>query len=296
MKGFLKLLVIVSCFFLTTSIFAFAHGIYITESTVMHTDKLQNLIDQSKKYGIDTFIIDVNVLPGKRFSANVKKVLDAGIHFVARIVVFPRGATHAQVTNKAIWAKKLALAKAAVNLGASAIQLDYIRYEASYPPNQEKAKQVLKVVQYFKNELEPYKGVTLQMDIFGIAALKPADTIGQNPAMLAGTVNAFCPMVYPSHFEPFRVHSVRPYETIYHAITSLKKQLPNDSNVAIYAYIEAYNYRFMMSHAKKLEYIAAEMKAAHDAGSNGWYVWSPNNRYASLFEVLANKSQARAQR
>lgn len=291
MKGFFKLLLIVGCVVLSTSIFAFTRGIYITESTVMHTAKLQSLIDQSKKYGIDTFIIDVNGLPGKRFSENVKKVMNSGIHFVARIVVFPHGATHAQITNKSIWEKKLALAKAAVNLGASAIQLDYIRYAASYPPNPEKAKQVLKVVQYFKSELAPYKNVQLQMDIFGIAALKPAHTIGQDPGALASTVNAFCPMVYPSHYEPFRIHAVTPYETIFKSITSLKKQIANYPNVAIYAYIEIYNYRFFLSPEKKMKYIKAEMKAAHDAGANGWYVWSPNNYYSPLFRVLATGNE-----
>ena len=291
MKGFFKLLVVMGCVFLTTSIFAFSRGIYITESTVMHPTKLQSLIVQSKKYGIDTFIIDVNAMPGKRFSANVKKVLDSGIHFVARIVVFPHGAKHHQITNKATWEKKLALAKAAVNLGASAIQLDYIRYEATYPPNTEKAKQVLKVVQYFKNELAPYKNVQLQMDIFGIAALKPAHTIGQDPGVLAGTVNAFCPMVYPSHYEPFRVHAVTPYETIYKSIASLKKQIAAYPRVAIYAYIEIYNYRFFLSPEKKMAYIKAEMKAAHDAGADGWYVWSPNNYYSPLFRVLATRNE-----
>jgi len=290
MKSILAFFIFVLSLFVISQAAAFTRGIYITQSTAENTAKLTGLIDQAKKYGIDSFVIDVNVLPGKRFTANVQKVIASGIHFVARIVIFPHGGTHAQITNRAIWEKRLALAKAAVNLGASAIQLDYIRYEASYPPNPEKAKQILKVVQYFKSELSPYKNVSLQMDIFGIAALKPAHTIGQDPAMLATAVNAFCPMVYPSHYEPFRIHAVTPYETIYHSITALKKQLVNYPNVAIYAYIEIYNYRFFLSHPKKMEYIKAEMKAVHDAGGNGWYVWSPNNHYPPLFEVLASKA------
>src|SRR3990167_8243647 len=287
MKNKFKLILITLSLLLTTHLYAFSRGIYITQSTAENTAKLSGLIAQSKKYGIDTFIIDLQTQPGKRYSANVKKVLESGIHYVARIVIFPYGAKHAQITNKAIWEKRLALAKAAVNLGASAVQLDYIRYEATYPPNPAKAQQVLKVVQYFKNELAPYKNVSLQMDIFGVAALKPAHTIGQDARLLSTAVDAFCPMVYPSHYEPFRIHAVTPYETIYHSVASLKKQLAASQNVAIYAYIELYNYRFMMSHAKKIQYIIAEMKAAHDGGANGWYVWSPTNHYAPLFEVMA---------
>ena len=267
---------------------AFSRGIYITQSTAEHKAKLAHLIAESKKYGIDTFIIDVNI-PSKRYAANVKSVVQQGIHYVARIVIFPHGATHAQVTDKKIWAKRLALAKYAVGLGATSIQLDYIRFRSENPASPEKAKRILTVVQYFKNELAPYH-VSLQMDIFGIATLKPVHTIGHDVNLLASAVNAFCPMVYPSHYEPFRIHAVKPYETIFNAITALKKQLQPNSSVSIFAYIELFNYRFPLSPTQKMKYINAEMKAARDAGANGWYVWSATNHYAPLFRVLANKS------
>lgn len=289
MKMIFKLMMVFCLFTWITHAFAFSRGIYITQSTAENTEKLTGLIQQSQKYGIDTFVIDVNTYPGKRFTANVKKVIASGIHFVARIVVFPHGGTHAQITNQSIWMKRLALAKAAIQLGASAIQLDYIRYEATYPPNPAKAKQILKVVRYFKDELAPHH-ISLQMDIFGIAALKPAHTIGQDPAMLATSVNAFCPMVYPSHYEPFREHAVHPYETVFHSVSSLKKQLVDFPGVAVYAFIEIYNYRYHLTPEAKSNYIIAEMKATHDAGASGWYVWSPNNHYSPLFAVLAKRN------
>lgn len=265
---------------------AFTRGIYVSQSTAQDKSKMAYLISESKKYGIDTFVIDVYG-PSQSYAASVKNVLANGIHYVARIVVFPHGGTHAQVTDKTIWAKRLALAKYAIGLGASAIQLDYIRYRASNPPNPEKAKHVFKVVQYFKNELVPYH-VALQLDIFGISAIKPAHTIGQDPVSLATVVNVLCPMVYPSHFEPFLFHAVRPYETVYNSVVALKKQLQNHPAVAVYPYIELFNYRFFLTPQKKAEYIAAEMKAAHDSGANGFYVWSAMNHYAPLFKVLAN--------
>lgn len=281
-------LLILSLSSLFNQAFAFSHGIYVTQSTVENKAKLNTLIEQAKKYGIDTFVIDVNI-PSKRYAANIKNVVDSGIQYVARIVIFPHGGTHAQVTNPAIWAKRLGLAKYAIGLGAKSIQLDYIRYQAENPPRPDKAKQILRVVQYFKNELKPYN-VSLQMDIFGVAAIKPAHTIGQDPAALASAVNAFCPMVYPSHYEPFREYAVKPYQTIFNAVTALKKQLVDHPDVSVYAYIELYNYRYKLSPQEKLKYIAAEMKGAKDSGANGWYVWSPSNYYAPLFQVLAGKA------
>lgn len=267
---------------------AFSRGIYITESTALHSAKLTQLIEQSKKYNIDTFVVDVNRIGGKTFANNIKKIQDSGIHFVARVVIFPHGGTHAQVTDQRIWNKRLGLVKYAVSLGASAIQLDYIRYAATNPAKPERAQYILKVVQHFKDAIAK-DHVPLQMDIFGVAALKPAHTIGQDVGILAKVIDVFCPMVYPSHYEPFRIHAVQPYETVYRSVDALKKQLTNYPNVKIIAYIEIYNYRFMLSHAAKMKYIAAEIKAVHDAGGNGWYVWSPNNHYAPLFTFLASR-------
>jgi hypothetical protein len=288
MKSILRYTIIflLLSFFLGNA-FAFSRGIYITGSTAQHKAKLAGLIAQAKKYGIDTFIIDVDG-QSKSYSAGVKNVVQSGIHYIARIVIFPHGGTHTQVTDKNIWNKRLTLAKYAVGLGASAVQLDYIRYRSENPPNPEKAKQILKVVQYFKNELAPYK-VPLQIDVFGIATIKPAHTIGQDLNMLASSVDAICPMVYPSHYEPYLIHSARPYETVLNAVNALKKQLPENSKVAIYAYIEAYNYRFPLSPKKKIEYINAEIKAAHDSGASGWYVWSATNHYGPLFQALASR-------
>lgn len=271
---------------------AFSHGIYVTQSTAQNKSQLMHLIQQSKKYGIDTFIIDVNNT-NKRYAENVKTVVQSGIHYVARVVIFPHGGTHAQVMDKNIWNKRLALAKYAVSLGASAIQLDYIRYRAENPPNPQKAKNILKVVQFFKEQLAS-SHVALQMDVFGIATLKPAHTIGQDLGLLSQSVDAICPMVYPSHYEPYKVYSEKPYETIFNAVKALKKQIPADKHVSIFAYIESYNYRYPMSHEKRLRYIASEMKGARDSGADGWYVWSANNRYQVLFEVLANRSHAQA--
>lgn len=287
MKQWIRALLFLSLCWISVS-YAFERGIYITQTTAQNKAKMDYLIAQAKKFGIDTFVIDINI-PSKAYAKNVNMVVQNGIRYIARIVIFPHGGTHAQVINKSIWGKRLTLAKYAIGLGAKGIQLDYIRYRAENPPKPDKAKYILSVVRYFKDQLAPYH-VQLQMDIFGIATLKPAHTIGQDVSLLAPELNALCPMVYPSHYEPFREHAVRPYETVLNAVNALKRQLQNNTNVSIYAYIELFNYRYPLSPEQKMKYIHAEMKAAHDSGASGWYVWSATNHYAPLFQALSMKA------
>ncbi len=96
-------------------------------------------------------------------------------------------------------------------------------------------------------------------------------------------------MVYPSHYEPFRYHATRPYETVYDSLVGIKDQLKDTPvKVKVIPYIELSNYRYPLSHSKKLEYIEAQIKAAENGGADGWYVWSPHNKYDNLFTVLSN--------
>ena len=262
---------------------AYVKGIYISQHTAQNSKKMNYLITQSKRVGINSFVIDTKYR-NTAYARNLKKVHNAGIKFISRVVIFPGGGTHSQVMNKNIWAKKLRLAKYAVSLGASEIQLDYIRYNVKGGSSKQKAHNIKRVIKYFRDNLP--SRVKLQIDIFGVAAHKPSNTIGQNVKLFAPTLNAICPMVYPSHYEPFRYHAVRPYNTVLKSVSALKRQLKNDKHVRVYAYLELYNYRYPMSRAKRMSYTRAQIQAAKDAGANGYYFWSARNQYGVLFDVL----------
>ncbi|HLD84462.1 MAG TPA: putative glycoside hydrolase [Coxiellaceae bacterium] len=264
--------------------YAFHRGIYLTQSTAQDDSRLQYLITQSNKNHIDTFVIDINS-PSKTYAQAIHRVLQNGITYIARVVIFPHGAIHEQVIDKNIWAKRLQLAKYAAELGAKDIQLDYIRYQAKGTASPEKARNILKVVEYFKTNLRSFN-VGLQLDIFGVAAHQPSHTIGQDPILFAPLINALCPMVYPSHYEPFQHHAIRPFQTVYNSISALKQQLKNHPHVAVYAYIELSNYRYRLSQQEKKQYIVAQIKGAKEGDANGWYAWSPNNHYDILFQTL----------
>lgn len=279
-----KLLLVTALVFFAANSFAWVKGIYLTQYTAENTKTLTYLIQQSKSVGINTFVIDYS-RPSKRYTQNIQLVKNAGITYVARIVMFPEGGTHEQITSQDYLNKRLATIKQAVALGAQQIQLDYIRYKATQAPSSENAKNVLKVIKAVDKLLEG-TGVKLQMDIFGVAADGESKAIGQNPSLFGQVVDAICPMVYPSHYEPFRIHAVTPYQTVLRSLNLLRQNLRASPNVKIYAYIELFNYRFPMSHPTKVEYIMAQLRAVRDSQADGYYVWSANNKYNILFSIL----------
>lgn len=264
--------------------FAYVKGIYLSENTARNGEQMDYLIKEAKMTGVNSFVIDVNAR-NSLYEKNIKKVVASGIHYVARVTVFPGGATAAQINDRAIWEKRLALANYAISLGADEIQLDYIRYSSKDGiASKEKAYDVYRVIKYFRAHL-PAR-IKLEIDIFGISTFKPAPTIGQDPGMFSPSLSAICPMVYPSHYDPYKYYAVRPYQTILESVAALKKQLPAGSNVSIYPYIELYNYRYPMTIPERTKYAIAEIKAAKDAGAKGYYVWSASNQYNILFSIL----------
>ncbi|HVE44955.1 MAG TPA: putative glycoside hydrolase [Gammaproteobacteria bacterium] len=298
-KSIGMILFLVSLLFLTTAIGAEStksksvkgvRGIYLTQYTLENTTLLKYLIKHAKAAGIDTFVIDME-LPSKRYEQNIALVKENNIRYVARIIMFPNGATKEAMANTAIWQKKYALVKQAIEWGADEIQLDYIRYNTAQKPSSENAKNVMKVIQWFKNKLAE-QDIPLQIDVFGITSFGESKYIGQNVKLFSESVDAICPMVYPSHYVPFDYHFKRPYETVYGSLQSIKKQFGEQGvPMKVYAYIELSNYHYPMSHGSTLKYIKEQIRAVDEAQADGWYAWSPHNRYDNLFAVLEGNNQ-----
>lgn len=269
-------------------------GIYLTQYSLENTAFLNNLIKNAKEAGIDTFVVDYE-LPSKRYAANIALLKENNIKYVARIVMFPDGGTREAIETPAIWQKKYTLVKQAVDMGASEIQLDYIRYNTKQKPSANNAKNIHTIIEWYKNKLVG-QNIPLQVDIFGIASYGESKHIGQNIKLFSQSVDAICPMVYPSHYTPFDYHYKAPYETVYNSLTRIQKQFDgNEMPVKMYAYIELSNYHYpSMSRSQKLAYIKAQLKAVKEANADGWYAWSPHNRYDNLFRVLKSENESKA--
>lgn len=290
-KSTLLLLISLSLLFITMHANAVpVRGIYVTQYSFENTAFLNHLIDGAKKSGVNTFVVDLEK-PSKKYQQNLDLLKANNIHYVARIIMFPGGGTKEQIENPAIWQKKYALVKQAVDWGASQIQLDYIRYNTKQKPSPENAKNVLKIISWYKNKLSG-QNIPLQIDVFGIASFGESKYIGQNIKLFSQSVDAICPMVYPSHYVPYPEHFKKPYDTVYTSLSHIKKQFGGTQMpIKMYAYIELSNYHFPMNHAKTLDYISAQVKAVSDANADGWYAWSPHNRYDNLFKVLQSQNQ-----
>jgi hypothetical protein len=259
-------------------------GIYINSGVAMSTRKLHRLAKQAKAVGINTFIM--NYVPrSPRYRKNVKWVESQGIQYIPRIVMYPGGGTHEQLTSASLLEKRMAKINATIDLGAKEVQLDYIRYSSRNAASPENAKIVAGILETIKQRVHK-RGVQLQIDIFGIAAHRPSVRIGQDVRLMGAHVDAICPMVYPSHYEPYREHSEDPYGTIKESLDALVAQLHGHGHVRIYPYIEAYNYRYPMNKEQRIAYIREELRAARDSHADGWMVWSAKNSYGNLFAAL----------
>lgn len=268
------------------NLFASIKGIYISDSTMNQPIKLKEIIEKSKEVGINLFVVDL-YKASQTYEKNLSLIKDAGIIFVVRIVVFPDGAKPDQITQNQNWQEKLDFVDKAYSLGASGIQLDYIRYSSKQKPSEKNAHDVHSVIKSFKVRANEWQ-IPLQIAVFGDASFKPILTVGQNLVIFANDVDVICPMLYPSHFEPYIKHSKQPYETVFSSISALKTQFNNSYKFKILPYIEVYNYRYPLLAEERKKYIAAEIQATIDHDAEGFIAWSANNKYQYLFDVLVN--------
>lgn len=151
------LIILLFSFLYASSVYAEDRGIYINDDTANNTQKITNFISNAKAVGINTFVIDF-YKSSPIFLKNVSLVKQSGIKYVARVLIFPGGATPDQVKSQAYLQKRLNQIDAAIQSGADEIQIDYIRYKASQRPSEQNARDIANVIAYFSNHLKAKKG------------------------------------------------------------------------------------------------------------------------------------------
>lgn len=259
-------------------------GIYISELMLLTKPRFEQIFNEARQAKIDTLIVDIN-RPSEAYANQIRKIKEANMRYVARVVMFPGGGNAEQIHSKNYWENKYRLVESAVAYGADEIQLDYIRYASKNRPSHQNAMDVHEVIKWFKAKLAA-KNIPLQIDVFGIAAKGESLYIGQDLKLFADSVDVMCPMTYPSHFEPFLPHFKAPYKAVKELLTDLNRQFDSKLPFRVNPYIEVYNYHYSMNDTQRQEYIRAQIQAAQDTGAEGWYAWSPGNNYNTLFQVL----------
>jgi hypothetical protein len=264
-------------------------GIYLQRNTVQNPKRLKRLIERSLKLGINTFVVDVTGRSPK-YEEAIKTIQEAGLTYVPRVAMFPDGARNESVLrDQKLREQRWTLVDYALSLGAKDIQLDYIRFTHHNVDSPENATKVLEVIQFFRQRIEQ-RGARLQIDIFGEVAYAPSTHIGQDIQRFAPALNAVCPMLYPSHFEPYEKTAQEPYRTVLGALTALERQIQGNP-LPVYAYIEPFNYRHPMDDVQRRDYFEEQLKAVLDSRAQGFYVWSAGNFYDVVFNVLQRRAE-----
>jgi hypothetical protein len=258
-------------------------GIYVQQYTVLNKTKLDHLINNSLEVGINTMVVDL-WWPSANYKASIQRIQGHGLHYVPRITMFEGGGTREQITNQQYWEERWKLAKYALDLGAKDIQLDYIRYSSKNAASPNNALDIREVLRFFKKRINE-RGGQLQIDVFGEVGLAPSMHIGQDISVFAPTIDAVCPMVYPSHYEPYAEHAKQPFETVFTSLSGIKRQM-GQQQVPVLAYIELFNFRHPMNTVERVKYIRAQLRAVREAQAEGWLAWSAGNHYDLLFEIL----------
>jgi hypothetical protein len=276
-------------FSLFSTAYAWDRGIYLTQYTLENPEKLDYFLREAKATGINTFVIDHDYV-SSRYAPALAKVKASGIKTVTRIVVFSDGGNAKQIRSQAHWEEKYKLAEEAIKAGSDVIQLDYIRYSSKEPANPQHAKDVYKIIKWFKQKINAHN-VPMEIDIFGEVSYYPSMHIGQDIEMFADSVDGVNPMVYPSHYWPYQKYSADPYKTVNTSLNALVGKFNDKPPFKVHAFIEAVNYHYIKktSNAQKQKYLLEQIRGVEDAKNvSGWYVWSANNIYDNLFTVLKN--------
>lgn len=191
--------------------------------------------------------------------------------------------------NRTTWDYNIALAIEAANEGFDEIQFDYVRFPDQKglqfsKPNTEKNRRdaIESFLAEARKRLIPYN-VFLSADNFGYACWNLDDTgIGQCFSDIGTVVDYISPMLYPSSFQ-FGIPGLRnplndPYRIVFASLERAKRRT-GFSPLTFRPWLQAFNdYAFDRRKFGKLE-LKEQIKAAQDAGADGWLLWDPRNRY-----------------
>jgi hypothetical protein len=238
-----------------------------------------------------------------------------GIYLIARIVVFKddllatahpewavrtaggalwkdrEGLAWLDPSRREAWEFSLGVAEEAAAAGFDEIQFDYVRFPdaaglafANAADENGRVRAITDFLREARRRLTPYNVFTA-MDSFGYVCWNQNDTgIGQRIEDLATAVDIVSPMLYPSGFQfgipGYRNPVANPYEIVH---LSLKECGRRTAGTALRyrPWLQAFTDYAFGGKAFGADEIAKQVKAARDAGTDGWMLWNPRNVYST---------------
>jgi len=217
-----------------------------------------------------------------------------GLYVITRIVTFedwfwaesrPDEAYESPWINPAVttgWEYPLALAEEACDLGFDEIQFDYVRFPSestagsSGQLDMSETERVTLIEGFLREARHRLhdKGCAISADVFGIVVSAHNDQgIGQRPEELTRQLDAFSPMVYPSHYSPgwlgFDDPNDHPYDVTTNAIDAARRRIA--PGVVLRPWLQA----FWWTDAE----IRRPIQAAEDKDV-GWFLWNAVSNFS----------------
>lgn len=249
-------------------------------------------------------------------SALVESLHHENIYAIARIVVFkddPLATAHPELAVKrddgtlfrdreelawidpfqsAAWDYDIALAEEAAAAGFDEIQFDYVRFPDDphirlSKANTEAARigAISEFLSRARERLTRYN-VFLAVDVFGYTCWNSDDThIGQRLEDLSPLVDYVSPMLYPSGFQFGIPGCSDPVSNLYEVVyRSLERAIERTGVTPKHfrPWLQAFKDYAFDRRVFGADEVQAQIKAANDAGADGWMLWNPRNVYQDL--------------
>lgn len=202
---------------------------------------------------------------------------------------------------KDVWDYNINLARNAFGAGFDEINFDYIRFPSdgnlakiAYPASDLSVKTKSEIIKsFFRYLREALPGKVISADLFGLVTVNKDDLgIGQ---LLENTFPYFdyiAPMTYPSHYAAgfigYASPAEYPYEVVKYSMDSAEARLrvARSANPDIKAKFRPWIQDFDLGAVYNAAEVKAQIRAAEEAGSVGWMIWSPQNVYTK--EAILN--------
>ncbi len=179
----------------------------------------------------------------------------------------------------------VALATEAAELGFDDVLYDYVRRpdgdlrNLRFPGRSGSPEAVIaQFMQETRAEVRQ-RGAFLGASVYGISATRPTQ-IAQDIPMMAKSADYIAPMVYPSHWGPGEYGVANPNRSPYPIVRrSLAdfQRLVRDSDTQIMPWLQDFSLGVTYGPAR----VRAQIRAAHDAGSDSFLLWNAAARYTA---------------
>lgn len=289
-------------------------GVYLTSHAVNNEGVMRPLLEARAEGKINALVINVKNMHGEvTYRSKIPAVREIGaaadridldrllpelrargFYLIARQVVFYDPILARRLGKDGAWvspadetvvAYNLAIANEVADLGFDEIQFDYVRYPDGGALAPIYADRYEAIGRFFAAARELLSGrVLLSADLFGRVLwgwnAKSIDPIGQSLEGIGGYVDFISPMVYPSHYvEDY--YKDDPYRVVTEGLAAGRARV----RTPLRPFLQAFD--LAVPGGMTLEdYIRAQIRAAEDAGADGYLFWNPSCDYGALYRAL----------